>query len=83
MSIIPSTAFRDSVAREAQSAIAEMRKAKLLTKKAILQHIAMNRRAYATASYSDAARIEVWNTYLEMELERVTKIPCDVRWNRK
>jgi hypothetical protein len=31
----------------------------------------------------EAKKLLIWNTYLEMELERKTKISCDVRWNRR
>lgn len=90
-----STAFRESVAREAEKTIAMMRKAKLLSPKAIMQHIGKNRAAlraigevaaqygYAVGDNSESIKLLIWNQYLEMELERITKLPCDVRWNRR
>jgi hypothetical protein len=75
--------------------IADMRKAKLLSPKAIMQHIGKNRAilkaqgeklaewGFTVGDNKETRKLLIWNQYLEMELERKTKIPCDVRWNRR
>ena len=85
----------EALTTEITKAIAAMRKAKLLSPKAIMQHIGKNRAVlksqgemlanygFAVGDNKETRKLLIWNQYLEMELERKTKISCDVRWNRR
>lgn len=85
----------EALTTEITKAIADMRKAKLLSPKAIMQHIGKNRAVlksqgemlanygFAVGDNKETRKLLIWNQYLEMELERKTKVSCDVRWNRR
>jgi hypothetical protein len=60
-----------------------------------MQHIGKNRAilkaqgeiladyGFSVGDNKETRKLLIWNQYLEMELERKTKIPCDLRWNRR
>lgn len=84
-----------ALTEEIVKSIDAMRKAKLLSPKAIMQHIGKNRaslRQYGEVlnhydmelgDTRETRKLLIWNQYLEMELERKTGLSCDVRWNRR
>jgi hypothetical protein len=85
----------ENLTTEIMNTISVMRKAKLLSPKAIMQHIGKNRAilksqgemlaeyGFSVGDNRETRKLLIWNQYLEMELERKTKISCDIRWNRR
>jgi len=85
----------EALTEQITKTIADMRKAKLLSPKAIMQHIGKNRAilksqgeilaqyGFSVGDNRETRKLLIWNQYLEMELERKTKISCDLRWNRR
>ena len=76
---------------EVRETINAMRKAKLLSRGAIMTHIGKNNAVIRRVSEQlvnagcgdmetkELHKLRIWNEYLHMELERVTKIPQDMR----
>lgn len=76
---------------EIRNTISSMRKAKLLSRGAVMSHIGKNNAAlrnaavildqygYELGDTRETRKLMIWNEYLKMELERITKIPADLR----
>ena len=81
----------DAIVNEIRNTLTAMRKAKLLSRGAIMTHIGKNNAILRDAaikleefgmeigSTRETRKLMIWNEYLKMELERVTKIPADMR----
>ena len=84
----------EAIVNEVRSTLTSMRKAKLLSRGAIMTHIGKNNAILRNAaikledygmeigSTRETRKLMIWNEYLKMELERVTKIPADMRVSR-
>jgi hypothetical protein len=84
----------EAIVNEVRSTLTSMRKAKLLSRGAIMTHIGKNNAILRNAaikledygmeigSTRETRKLMIWNEYLKMELERVTKIPSDMRVSR-
>lgn len=81
----------NALVEQIRNTIAEMRKAKLLSRGAIMSHIGKNNAilkregdklhdyGFELGDTKETRKLLIWNEYLQMELERVTKIPQDMR----
>lgn len=81
----------NAIVTEIRNTLDAMRKAKLLSRGAIMTHIGKNNAILRNAalkleeygleigSTRETRKLMIWNEYLKMELERVTKIPTDMR----
>ena len=81
----------NAIVNEIRDTIVAMRKAKLLSRGAIMTHIGKNNAILRNAaikleefgmevgSTRETRKLMIWNEYLKMELERVTKIPSEMR----
>lgn len=81
----------NALVNEIRETIAGMRKAKLLSRGAIMTHIGKNNAilrsaaiklndlGYQVGDTRETRKLMIWNEYLKMELERVTSIPQDMR----
>lgn len=84
----------DALTKEIASAIEAMRKARLLSPKAIMQHRAknnavlraegekLNALGFTVGDTAETRKLLIWNVFLENELERKTRIPSALRFNR-
>ena len=81
----------EKLVNEIRTTIESMRKAKLLSRGAIMTHmgknnailreaaIKLNEFGYQVGDTKETRKLLIWNEYLKMELERVTKIPSEQR----
>ena len=81
----------NAIVDEVRNTLAAMRKAKLLSRGAIMTHIGKNNAILRNAAMKleeygvtvgdtrETRKLMIWNEYLKMELERVTKIPSEMR----
>ena len=81
----------ETLTTEIHTTIQAMRKAKLLSRGAIMTHIGKNNAilrdmgaklnsiGFEVGDTRETRKLLIWNEYLKMELERVTKIPSDMR----
>jgi hypothetical protein len=84
----------EALTKEIATAIDAMRKAKLLSPKAIMQHRAKNNAilkqeaeklnplGFNVGDTLATRKLLIWNVYLENELESRTRIPSALRYNR-
>ena len=80
-----------ALVEEIKNTLTAMRKAKLLNRGVIMSHIGKNNAklrdaaiildsfGYALGDTRETRRLMIWNEYLKMELERITRIPQDLR----
>jgi len=81
----------EKLVNEIRTTIESMRKARLLSRGAIMTHmgknnailreaaIKLNEFGYQVGDTKETRKLLIWNEYLKMELERVTKIPSEQR----
>lgn len=81
----------NAIVDEVRNTIASMRKAKLLSRNALMSHIGknnaklreaaiiLNEYGFNVGDTRETRKLMIWNEYLKMELERMTKIPSDMR----
>ena len=81
----------NAIVNEVRNTLDAMRKAKLLSRGAIMTHIGKNNAILRNAaiqletygleigSTRETRKLMIWNEYLKIELERVTKIPSEMR----
>lgn len=81
----------ETLVEEIRNTITSMRKAKLLSRNAVMSHIGKNNAilrsmgeklndcGYELGDTKETRKLLIWNEYLQMELERMTGIPSDMR----
>ncbi len=81
----------ETLVNEIRTTINAMRKARLLSRNAIMTHMGKNNAILRAAAIEldkygfevgdtkETRKLLIWNEYLSMELERVTKIPAEMR----